>query len=276
MRSRFACSYNRIELVITYVCNMACINCDAMVPQAVSKDKMSLKQVQKFVDESIQKKIHWRHIRILGGEPTLHRDIFAIVDLLIHYKKNYSPDTRIQLVTNGHGKAVQKILAKIPTEIEIENSQKISNVQPTFSPINQAPVDLEEYKNSDFSKGCWIPTLCGMTLDPHGYYPCSAAAAIDRVFGGDVGKKELPVHKGELEDMLSEFCKLCGHYYDKINELAEGDILSENQVLQFEEFHKKHFAKTQENNSLTESVVSDTWKKALKNYKEKRPALTEY
>lgn len=276
MRKRFNCSYNRIELVITYSCNMRCYNCDAMVPQAISKEEMTVQQIGKFINESIENSIYWHHIRILGGEPTLHKDIFIFLDLLLSYRNTHSPETKIQLVTNGYGKAVQEIIAKIPGGIEIENSNKTSNFQPTFSPVNQAPIDMAEYQDSDFSKGCWIPALCGITLDMHGYYPCSAAAAIDRVFGFDKGKKELPVAKGSLEEMFKDFCKLCGHYYDKINGFSPFDIDSEERVQEFEKIQQEHFAETQKDNFLTKTIISPTWEKALGEYKSKKPILKTY
>ena len=276
MRKSFNCSYDRIELIITYSCNMPCNNCDAMVPQAPSKEAMTSAQIEKFIKESIEKKIHWRHIRILGGEPTLHKDIFNFLDILLAYKKNFSPETKIQLVTNGYGKAVQEIIKKIPKEVEIENSDKKSNLQPTFSPVNQAPMDMIEYKDSDFSKGCWIPSLCGIALDMHGYYPCSAAAAIDRVFGFDKGKKELPIARGTLEEMFKDFCKLCGHFYDKINDFAPFDINSKEHVLQFEEIHQKNFLESQKGNFLTKTITSPTWENALEKYEKSKPSLSKY
>ena len=276
MRKIFKCSYDRIELIITYSCNLRCNNCDAMVPQAVSKDAMTIEQIKKFITESIEGKVYWRHIRLLGGEPTLHKNILTFLDLLLAYRDEHSPSTKIQLVTNGHGEAVQRLIAKVPKEVEVENSNKKSSFQPTFSPVNQAPIDKLEYQSSDFSKGCWIPSLCGIALDMHGYYPCSSAAAIDRVFGFDKGKKELPTQKGTLEELFKDFCKLCGHYYDKINDFAPFDINSEERVGAFEEIQISKFSETQKENYFTKTITSPTWEKALKQYKQEKPKLTVY
>ncbi|MCP3659249.1 MAG: radical SAM protein [Bacteroidetes bacterium] len=276
MRKRFACSYDRIELVITYACNLACNNCDAMVPQAVSGDRMTVEQIEKFIEESIEKKVHWKHIRVLGGEPTLHKDIFIFLDLLINYKNKYSPNTRIILVTNGHGKVVNKRISQVPKEVEIENSNKTSSIQPSFSPINEAPIDIVEHKKKDFSKGCWIPSLCGITLDMHGYYPCSTAASIDRVFGFNMGKKMLPTKLGELERLFPKACSLCGHFVEKANDLAKEDVITKDQVEKFEKIHKEKFAETVKDNELYEQVTSPTWKKALGRYKLRKPVLNRY
>ena len=276
MRKRFFCSYDRIELVITYVCNMKCFNCDAMVTQAPSEESMTIEQIKKFIQETLKKKVYWKHIRVLGGEPTLHKHIFEILDLLLQYKNAYSSGTKIQLVTNGHGKTVKNRISKAPKGIEIENTEKTSNIQAFFSPINKAPIDIPEYKNSDFTKGCWIPTLCGITLDMHGYYPCSAAAAIDRVFGFDVGKKALPNKREPLECLFEKFCRLCGHFYDEINSLASTNLTTEKEVYAFEKVHRENFERIKRKNFINGPVISPVWVKALENYKQNRPVISNY
>lgn len=244
-----------------------------MVTQAPSKESLSVEQIKKFISESIAYNKKWKHIRILGGEPTLHKDIFEIIDILIDYKKSYSRFTKLQLVTNGNGNAVKAILEKIPDEVEIENSIKTSNIQPQFSAVNNAPIDNNI--NSDFSKGCWIPSVCGMALDMHGYYPCTVAAAIDRVFGFDIGQKSLEKCDEQLTEALSKLCKNCGHFEHEINYYADRDIISDNEVVRFEEIHKCHFDKinSEKNNG---EIVSVTWQKKLDAYKSRRPKLTSY
>ena len=274
-RQRFRCSYNRIEIVISYFCNLKCNNCDALVPQAPSNASMTVEQIKKFIIESLENKIYWQHIRLLGGEPTLHKDIFVILDLLRDYKDNHSPKTKIQLVTNGYGSLVKKRLEKVPNDIEIENSNKVSSFQPQFAPINVAPMDLEEHKTSDFSKGCWIPSLCGITLDMHGYYPCSASAAFDRVLGFDKGKKAFP-KIGDLEKLFSVYCRYCNHFIDSVNHCADFPVDSDEAVEKFEKIHKENFSETHKDNYYPVTVFSDTWKKAMENYKDNKPVLTKY
>lgn len=274
-RKRFLCSYNRIEIIISYLCNLRCINCDAMVSQAPSKDSMSVEQIQKFVQESIEKKIFWKHIRILGGEPTLHKDLLIFLDLLRNYRDQHSPETKIQLVTNGYAPISRKVIAQLPADIEVENSNKTGSFQPQFALINNAPVDSEEHRGGDFSKGCWIPSLCGIALDMHGYYPCSAAAAFDRVAGFDLGKKEMPRY-GDLEKLFNSFCRMCGHFADKINLYAKEDITTEAQKDEFEVIHKEHFPESYKDNNFSETVYSPTWQKIMDKYRAKKPVLSRY
>jgi len=117
-------SRDLIEVYITYKCNLKCINCDVSSRQAQSDEKMTIGQINKFIGESINAGVKWKKIRVMGGEPTLHSDILEILNLLLNYKETYSPDTRIQLITNGFGKVVNNILSQVPEKIEIENSNK--------------------------------------------------------------------------------------------------------------------------------------------------------
>ncbi|MDA3895075.1 MAG: hypothetical protein PF482_02875 [Desulfobacteraceae bacterium] len=55
---------------------------------------------QSLMKQSIEQKIEWKRIRILGGEPTLHSRIFDIIDLLSDYQATHNPCIRLVLGTN--------------------------------------------------------------------------------------------------------------------------------------------------------------------------------
>ena len=76
--------------------------------------------------------------------------------------------------------------------------------------FNIAPVDLPEYRFTDFRNGCWIPSYCGIGLTPYGYYPCAVAGSIDRIMGFDLGHKQIPSPDDNMHDLLQKFCPLCG------------------------------------------------------------------
>ena len=232
-----------IEIDITYRCNLKCINCNRSCRQAPSNEQMTVEQIQNFIKESIDNNVKWERIRVMGGEPTLHPNIFEILNLLLEYKKGYSPDTCIELVTNGFGKIVNDILSKVPKEIEIENSSKESKVQ-LFDPFNMAPKDSIVYKYADYSNGCQVISVDGIGLTPYGYYPCAVAGGIDRIFGFDIGRKKLPSAGDSMTDQLEVFCKLCGHFR----------------------------AAKRTNREL----MSPTWKIAYENYKKRKQKLSLY
>lgn len=232
-----------IEIDITYRCNLKCINCNRSCRQAPSNEQMTVEQIQNFIKESIDNNVNWERIRVMGGEPTLHPNIFEILNLLLEYKKKKSPDTHIQLVTNGFGKIVNNIISKVPKEIEIDNPSKKSGVQ-LFDPFNMAPQDSVRYRYADYSSGCGVISIDGVGLTPYGYYPCAVAGGIDRILGFDYGRKKLPSSDDSMTDQLEVFCKLCGHFRAAKRTNIE--------------------------------VMSPTWKIAYEKYKKRKPKLSLY
>ncbi len=237
-------SRDQIEIDITYLCNMNCINCNRSSSQAPSNEYLTVEQIKKFIKESIDRNLKWKRIALLGGEPTLHPNIIEILNLLLKFKKDHTPSTRIQLVTNGSGKKVNSILAKVPEGIEIRNTLKKSKFQ-YFYQFNNAPKDSVLYKNADYSKGCVIPSACGIGLTRYGYYPCAIAGGIDRIFGFDCGRKKIPSLDDPMIDQLKIFCSLCGYFrYNRSKNPKE--------------------------------IISPTWKRAYEDYKKRKPKLSLY
>ena len=224
-----------IEIDITYTCNLSCFSCDRSCGHAPSSDRLSLQQLQKFIHESIEQGVKWKRIRILGGEPTLHPGLLQIIDELLSFKESHSPQVIIQLITNGYGKRVNNVLAKIDKSIVIENTMKNSSNQ-YFVPFNLAPKDFASYKYSDFSLGCWIISVCGMGLSPYGYYQCAVAAAIDRVFGFDLGRKSLPDLSDSMRDQMKFLCRYCGHFMTTKRIMMTGDLMSKSWRMAYERY----------------------------------------
>jgi len=239
----------RVEIEITSFCNLSCINCDRSIRQAPTNELMSVKQIEKFINESIDLKWNWKNIRILGGEPTLHPQLFEILKVLKKYKEFY-PRSNIQIVTNGFGKKVNEILRKLPLWLNIENTAKKSSRQ-TFGSYNVAPIDLDKYKNSDFTRACNVTEACGVGLTRYGYYICGAGASLDRVFGFDIGIKKLSLlEDSRLKKQRRILCEYCGHYKDK-NMKKGRDWISEEKM-------------------------SPSWIKAYRKYKKEKPKLSLY
>jgi hypothetical protein len=245
-------SKERIEIDLTYDCNLRCASCNRSCTQAPSKERMTVAQIEKFVKESIDKDIRWKLVSLLGGEPTLHPDILTILSILLDYKKKYSPDMMLRVETNGTGDFVKNVLTKLPPEIVILNSNKgpMGYLHTTF---NVAPIDTILYKLSDFSNGCYIIKYCGTGLTRYGYYCCAIAGSIDRVFGFDMGRKTLPGKDDSMVDQLNKFCRLCGHF--KVNE----------------KYREINFKINEKNSKI---ILSPTWKKAYKEYERRKPELS--
>lgn len=234
-----------IEIDITYDCNLKCINCNRSCRQAPSKESMTVGQIQKFVDESIKNNIKWERIRVLGGEPTLHPDLFKILTVLLRYKKDFSLDTNLELITNGFGERVKKVLSKIPEGVNINSSEKETTVN-LFFPFNIAPKDSVLFRFADYSNGCATVCDCGMGLTPYGYYPCAVAGGIDRVFGFNIGRKNIPSLDDSMTDQLKIFCKLCGQF-------GGGKA-----------------------KRIDKELNSKSWKEVYERYKKRKPSLSLY
>lgn len=200
-----------IEIDITYRCNLKCASCNRSCTQAPSSAEMSVAQMAAFVDDCIANRVSWERIRLLGGEPTLHSELAAMVAMLLDYKANHNPGVRIVICTNGHGRRVKRALARLPAGVQIKSTYK-NGTQRLFRPFNLAPIDNRWYKFADYSSGCRILSDCGIGLTPFGYYPCAIAGGIDRIFGYKLGRKHLPNDRDNLQDLLQIFCRLCGHF----------------------------------------------------------------
>jgi len=219
-RRDFIPNANKIEIDILYECNLKCESCNRSSAQVKSKDYISLKQIENFIDESIKLKKRWELINILGGEPTLHPDFLKIIQLILkNYIEKYSNTTILQITSNGFSNETKKILAQLPkhSNLYIDNkSFKTTNKIDYFTPFNNAPIDQGRYKNStDFSAGCWVASYCGINLNINGYYPCSVIGSIDRLFQADKGEKNLSMIALEKQKkLMNEYCRYCGNYSD--------------------------------------------------------------
>ena len=241
---RYRRSRRRIELDITWACNLRCFNCNRSCEQAPTGEQMSVAQVARFVDESLAAGKRWERIRILGGEPTLHPAFDAILAELLRYRAAV-PEVVLELVSHGHGERTTARLASLPEGITVENTGKTSPTQP-FHTFNVAPRDLPSYARADWRNGCAIPETCGVGLGPYGYYPCAVAAGIDRVLGKDLGRQHLPGDDDTMEDQLRALCSACGHF------------------------------KRERETPVDHPVSSATWDAAYAAWRGQRPKLTRY
>lgn len=250
-RKTFLPNLNQIEIDITYECNLKCINCNRSSTQAPIKEGMSLKQIENFVQESIELDKKWKLINLLGGEPTLHKDFLEIVDLILNeYLIKHSPETILQITSNGYGDLVQEQLSKLPKHPNLiidYASFKDERTIPYFSPFNDAPIDKPNGEDKEYHKGCWVTSYCGIGLNQMGYYPCGVAGGIDRVFQFNLGIESLKDVDEKIAKYLDTFCKFCGNFSDYGSN--GGNFIPRN-----------------EKSALNKAIMSESWRKAYKKY----------
>lgn len=211
-KTRYPINMHRLEVDLTYRCQLRCSNCSRGCTQLPSDADISIEQIVRFLDSSLQQGRRWDKVSILGGEPTLHPDFNEIINIMHEWFEKNSPHSDIKVVSNGAGKFVRERYYQIPQDWQTENSFKDGTDPDYFDPVNIAPIDLPEFEGEDFSKACWVAMECGMALTPNGYFPCPVAGAIDRMFSMNCGKSELPKDTDNLQFELSKYCALCGHY----------------------------------------------------------------
>jgi uncharacterized radical SAM superfamily Fe-S cluster-containing enzyme len=250
-RKTFLPNLNQIEIDITYECNLKCINCNRSSTQAPIKDGMSVEQIENFVRESIELNKKWKLINLLGGEPSIHKDFLQIVNLILNeYIDKHSPETILQVTSNGFGELVQERLSKLPKHEKLiidYASFKDERIVPYFSPFNDAPIDKPCGSEKEYHKGCWVTSYCGIGLNQLGYYPCGVAGGIDRVFQLNLGIQSLKNVDESIVKYLDIFCRFCGNFSDY--EKNFGDFIPRN-----------------EKAALTKPIISESWKKAYKKY----------
>lgn len=250
-RKTFLPNLNKIEIDLTYECNLKCINCNRSSTQAPIKEGMTIAQIMQFVEESIVLNKKWELINLLGGEPSVHKDFLEIVPLILNeYILKYAPNTILQVTSNGFGEVVQKKLAQLPKHPNLiidYASFKDEKVIPYFSPFNDAPIDDPKVQPTEYHKGCWVTAYCGIGLNQLGYYPCGVAGGIDRIFGFGLGVQSLHEVDSQIAKYLDTFCRYCGNFTDY--EKNQGDFIPRN-----------------EKAALIQPVVSNSWRKAYKNY----------
>lgn len=244
-------SRDAIEIDLTWSCNLACTNCNRSVRQAPTAERMTLAQVQAFVDQTRATGQRWRKVRLLGGEPTLHPEFDAIMELLCD-ARDEGLLNEVQVSTNGHGPRVQAALTRLPWHVVVDNSEKEGDVQPHFGDFNMAPRDSQIWKGADFRNGCWVAEGCGMGLTPYGYYPCAVAGGIDRVLGLGLGRSALPAASDDMLEEMAALCAWCGR------------------------FKTGHFVPRDVRRPLVGEPQSPSWVAAYARWRERRPKLRRF
>jgi len=158
------------------------------------------------------------------------------------------------MFSNGAGAMVKKVLQNIPTGLEIYNTSKSTAKQQHHTSYNLAPKDLKKYQNLNFGLGCELLERCGLGLTRYGYYPCGPGASVDRIFGFDIGIKNLSeADTDAFRKKLPMLCSYCGHFKEN-----------------------GHYADLLDMHSVNKKSTSQSWTEAYGKYKKQNPELTLY
>jgi hypothetical protein len=195
---------------------------------------MSLEQLERYINEIVPVLDLRTNIRIGGGEPTLHPQIFKILDLVMQ-KIRPLLEIPITFLTNGVGSEVNQTLQLIRKKydtydnphipimgspltvpsrkqlcINVSKSRNIeAYINAKHTSIFRAPVDL--FPKSDWSAKCPAKNSCNIT--PYGFFVCCGAALIvSTIFKFDEGKDHLltPEEEKEQKEKLCKYCPYLG------------------------------------------------------------------
>lgn len=187
-----------------------------LTPTSVAEN-VTIEHVETLINDSVRLQYPWRKWALVGGEPTTHPNLCAILDRIADYRQDYKPRLIVLLATHGYGDAVQEVLRQLFVQfpfLVIRDTHKCGPSQPDFVATCVAPEDIDStWVDSHRFTGCLVSSYCGIGMNYRGFYPCAVAGAIDRIFGFH---REIPsleeVTRETMMDRYQTFCRLCGHY----------------------------------------------------------------
>ena len=170
---------------------------------------MTLEDAQEFVRQA--RELDWTpDIAIIGGEPTLHPDLFELIALA-----NQLSPGRVEIWSNGFRDGARRQLERIRTEGLAKVCE--GTIKPNGSIIHPqndffvAPIDFDVAERQP----CPLHSRagCGISVDSGGYTLCPLGGAIDGVLGLGLRTRRLadlfdPVF---AEYQTRALCRMCGH-----------------------------------------------------------------
>jgi len=200
---------NAAEWHITYRCDLACTNCNRLCFLPPTTPDMTLEDARDFVRQA--KDLNWSpELAILGGEPTLHRDLFELLAIA----NELSPG-RVTIWSNGFRADARRQLDRIRSEGLAQICE--GTLKPSGSIIHPqndffiAPMDFNVPERTPCFLHC--RSGCGVSVDSGGYTLCPLGGAIDSVLDTKLRTRRLadlfdPVF---AQYQTRAMCRLCGH-----------------------------------------------------------------
>src|SRR5678809_138825 len=94
-----------IEIQLLLACNFTCMSCDQGSQfhgiSFVKRGTMTLAQIEHFISEMKSANAYFGRIRLVGGEPSLHRQLPVIVRMLQAELVDAGHIGKLEIVTNG-------------------------------------------------------------------------------------------------------------------------------------------------------------------------------
>ncbi|GAU75659.1 radical SAM protein [Fusibacter sp. 3D3] len=127
-----------VEMMITSRCTLKCIECGLYIPRYRSPKDRELSAIIADIDQYFEIVGQVRELRILGGEPFIHKSLLQIIDYV--YQKYEANILRIVIVTNGTINPRQQLIEsfkKNHTVIEISDySDNLPDVEKSVNAVH--------------------------------------------------------------------------------------------------------------------------------------------
>ena len=235
---------NEAEWHITYKCDLNCPNCNRLCFLPPTTPDMTLDDAHEFVRQA--RELNWLpRIVIIGGEPTLHRDLFEFIEIA----NELSPG-RVDIWSNGYRDAAKRKLERIRAEglarvceetIKADGCMVLPQADFFLAPKDFGVINHRPCHNH-------AAIGCGISVDAEGYTLCSIGGAIDSVL-------ELNLRTRQLKDLFDrefahkqtcDMCDVCGrelgitsHHIAK-SQVMHGSLMSPTWAAAVKRIENKH------------------------------------
>jgi hypothetical protein len=202
-----------LTLNVTYSCDLACVGCNrGCFIKPPFAPAMTLERLAQVYAEVKALGVQLHRTRICGGEPTLHPDFQAIVDMAVANSRH------VRLYSNQHSDrarrnvaAVQGRHAGVRIMGRIAVKKRGSRVfRPETRTIFIDPTDAGVY--CPWPCKSMFGRVCGMGVDQLGYTLCPTGGAIDSLLGLGARATSLSqmLDMGFVEWQAQTLCRHCG------------------------------------------------------------------
>ena len=213
------------EIHLTYRCDLACRTCNraCFVKPQLAED-MTVEAFDSFLREAVQLGIPLKFIILLGGEPTLHRDLQQFIDLSKKHVKKF--DGEVEVFSNGFGSRTKEILNEIRNcrdglcRVVDWTAKPGGSVEFGMNTLFVSPLDVGMPRQKPCSWHSCFPNVervskratCGISVDSQGYAVCPLGGAISRVIAPHAITRQLKdlLDKDYVAWQTNELCKHCG------------------------------------------------------------------
>lgn len=232
-----------LKVETTYVCDRRCPNCNrftSLAPAGHNED-VDPDVLAAMLEKCGKTGRIWTRITLTGGEPTMHPRFEDLIHAIMRYKRLYNPKCYSGTYTYHHPvhfEKVERMLKQYP-DLVVLDTMKEKPREHRYA-VCLAPVDDPKMSRKHDYKGCHLGgRLCGLGYDYRGFYCCSIAAGIARVFGLDIAVKD--IGDVTVESMIAQFkdvCPKCGFYQLYVAK-CDKDLLSRTWRRQFRSFNRR-------------------------------------